>query len=431
MRTGRVASVIPALMLQLASALLAAAPAAPPGQDDADRPSSGQPTPLAYLTTELVSTGTFSYEVELSVFFIPDSTQSDQSAEIRLPAGLSAAGNPRKRAAQVALLVTGVPPGAARLQACLDDACRPLDASFGVPLQGKSVRISFDGPNARPGPRAAEEIRLQAPAAWVSIRTATGTRPSPALSVSFPPLGETEQQFLRARPVLHVQVGAVAKDRQSQLPAATTLNFDGGVGRARRQSLLGLSYSGQVATDKRITFNQLKADLEWRLNLYPTDYLPLRVAAGVETDQGFDIKNLVGGMSLSYLLPFNVNFSPPGNDYIISSSPWLGVRFELGRKMNSDTMDPADVAAPERFLRGGYELRWKLPLARRTVVHLHHAGEWVKPEGGARTFHKLWDLALEAGIGDVTYYLGYQRGEAAPLYQPIETASAGITLRFK
>jgi hypothetical protein len=43
----------------------------------------------------------------------------------------------------------------------------------------------------------------------------------------------------------------------------------------------------------------------------------------------------------------------------------------------------------------------------------------------------LWDLAVETKIGNITYFVGYRRGEAAPLYEPIETTQAGLSIRFK
>ena len=55
------------------------------------------------------------------------------------------------------------------------------------------------------------------------------------------------------------------------------------------------------------------------------------------------------------------------------------------------------------------------------------AGLWHRPDGASGDFHTLWDLALEVDMGGVTYLVGYQRGNAAPLFVPIETTRAGLS----
>ena len=80
----------------------------------------------------------------------------------------------------------------------------------------------------------------------------------------------------------------------------------------------------------------------------------------------------------------------------------------------------------EAFFRLGYEARWRVPLGSQALLRLHHAGLWNDPRDVDGEWHFLWDLTFEIEVGGVTYLVGYQAGEAAPLFLPIETTRLGL-----
>jgi hypothetical protein len=71
--------------------------------------------------------------------------------------------------------------------------------------------------------------------------------------------------------------------------------------------------------------------------------------------------------------------------------------------------------------------------ASASSVRVYHAGLWAWSDFTTKRndFHDLWDLMLEVKIGQLTYFVGYQRGEAAPLFNPINTTRGGLVVRFK
>jgi hypothetical protein len=89
-------------------------------------------------------------------------------------------------------------------------------------------------------------------------------------------------------------------------------------------------------------------------------------------------------------------------------------------------------SAPEHFLRAGYSFRWKIPVAAESVIRVYHAGAWIWNEAKGRPkYHRLWDATLETKIGQLTYFVGYQEGEAAPLYSAINTTRVGLMVTLK
>ncbi len=78
----------------------------------------------------------------------------------------------------------------------------------------------------------------------------------------------------------------------------------------------------------------------------------------------------------------------------------------------------------------GYDVRWRVPVGEHGLLSLHHAGLWNDPDGSEAKFHALWDLMLEIEVAGVTYFIGYQEGEAAPLFMPTETTRVGVSFRI-
>ena len=81
----------------------------------------------------------------------------------------------------------------------------------------------------------------------------------------------------------------------------------------------------------------------------------------------------------------------------------------------------------------GYDLLWRIPVSSDAVINIYHARLWTWSdfESVPDEFRDLWDLLLETKLGQLTYFIGYQRGEAAPMFRPINTTRAGLVVRFK
>lgn len=220
--------------------------------------------------------------------------------------------------------------------------------------------------------------------------------------------------------------------QEPDVPDGAGLSFVGGLYTYHTRHALAWTWSGNVTTDARLSFNDLQTHLEYSRNIWPGDFLPLTVAAGAESNQGVDIANALASVKLEFLLPFNVNMSPSGEDYIVNTGPLLQVKSEAGWKVVENSGSTEATAQPEQFGRFGYDLRWTVPLAKLTVLRAHHAGVWILDDwGGEAQYHRLWDLAVETKIGNLTYFVGYQEGEAAPLYAAVNTTKAGLAVRFK
>ena len=81
----------------------------------------------------------------------------------------------------------------------------------------------------------------------------------------------------------------------------------------------------------------------------------------------------------------------------------------------------------QSFSRVGYEVRWRVPVGEGSLVRLHHANVWNNPAVGDAGWHTLWDVQIDVAVGAMTYFIGYQNGEAAPLFMPIETTRVGLS----
>jgi hypothetical protein len=60
-------------------------------------------------------------------------------------------------------------------------------------------------------------------------------------------------------------------------------------------------------------------------------------------------------------------------------------------------------------------------------VRIHHAGLWNDPTDTDGQWHLLWDVLVELEVGGMQYFVGYQEGEGAPLFKPIETTRVGLS----
>jgi hypothetical protein len=187
-----------------------------------------------------------------------------------------------------------------------------------------------------------------------------------------------------------------------------------------------VSWSGSVATTEEVSFNQVRALVQYERNLKTGDFLPAEAAFVTESDQNFDVVDTSLTVGLRYLLPVRVNGSP-FTDFVPTTGPKVMVLAAVGRRVRGI------VDADKTFNRLGYDVRWRIPVSADTVIRLHHAGLWTWSdfESVSDEFHGLWDLLLETKIGQLTYFVGYRRGEAAPLFVPINTTRAGLVVRFK
>ncbi len=46
-------------------------------------------------------------------------------------------------------------------------------------------------------------------------------------------------------------------------------------------------------------------------------------------------------------------------------------------------------------------------------------------------WHALWDILAQIQVGAVTYFVGYQEGEAAPLFRATETTRVGLSFAIE
>ncbi len=408
-----------------AALLFFLAGAAAPGQD------SGTVTflenPVGFYVAQLENLSTYERGLVYEVYF------RGEAESVSLQTGVSDAGLPLFEDRDVAAL-SDLLPSAATLLACVEEVCRPIEAQQNLlGSLGDDDAKTFIRFTVRDGGRVlrrGEDLRLLASPGWVQRGEKLG--PSPALSIALPQLGESERLALRSHPILRFSLAPMMEDSDSEEDAGA-VNFEGGINVFRRSYRFGLQYEGSIATDEDIGFNSIRLESDYERNLLAgkSDFLPFKASLGVETDQSFDLVNGIVGVSLAYLLPWNANFSPRGDGYIPNTGPLLELKAELGSRLEQDTENPEAMAAPEDFRRAGYDFRWRLPVARATELRIHHAGLWVFSDDLAEDeFHSLWDVALETKIGNLTYYIGYQEGEAAPLFQPTETTQMGVLIRL-
>jgi len=120
-------------------------------------------------------------------------------------------------------------------------------------------------------------------------------------------------------------------------------------------------------------------------------------------------------------LPFNL--SPQSGAYRPSRAPWVQAVVAAGYAAYRH--DP--IGEQEPFVRTGYDVRWLVPVAQDAALRMHHAGIWNRTKGARLDWHALWDLRFETELAGVTYYVGYQRGEAAPLFVPTESTRIGLS----
>jgi hypothetical protein len=130
-------------------------------------------------------------------------------------------------------------------------------------------------------------------------------------------------------------------------------------------------------------------------------------------------------LGLKYPLPVRINGSP-FTDFVPTTGPKVTLLEAFGRRVRGV------VDAEKTFRRLGYDVRWRIPVSADAVIRVHHAGVWTWSDfvTVADEFHDLWDLLLEARTGQLTYFVGYRRGEAAPV--PTDhTTRLGLIVRFK
>ncbi len=433
--------------------------------DEASRPSQAQEqdvprvfqtvtdpngNPIAWVMTLLRSHSAFEYSIEYRIYF-PGSANSGTAIQT----GFDDAGNPEMERFNVAS-VTASDASKAEVLACVHEDDR-VDTGDPRLCQAASTTIS----NTRFYLKIAldEELesgkflRLDTSAGLATIDEAGDgqTSASPELQTVLPRLGEADERFFGAFPEFQFEVTPVVDDQQGDSEVATAFNFEGSLNRFSRNKRVGFSYSGNISSNEEISFNRLKADFEYERNLAPRSYLPLVATAGLESDQQFDVVNVVAGAHIQRIIgAINLNYSPRNDDYIPNVGPLVEGIIEVGTKLTNPEAegDGADddngtmmaMAAPDDFARAGYEVNWTIPLAKNTVGRLHHAGIWIIWDGTERQveqddqqgeFHALWDIVIETKIGALTYYVGYQKGEAPPLFMPIETTRAGISFWLK
>lgn len=289
------------------------------------------------------------------------------------------------------------------------------------------------------------EIRLQQPVEWnatilrmtmpasvlrLDPADSSAGLPNPGIKTVMPVLSGKDLEYVEARPILRLEISPLTRDSNTEEGEkgreAVAFDFDGGLLRASGQQRYGLTWTGHVATEAELSFNQLAINLEYERNLQPGSFIPLVVALSVEADQDLDVVDSSARLELRFLLPFSVNLSPY-HDFVPALGPKIELIGSFGRRLRG-----IDETVDESFWRLGYEVRWKIPLSSNSILRLHHAGLHDgsdSPRGDE--FHRLWDVLLQTQIDELTYFLGFQEGEAAPLFQATETIRAGVVVSFE
>lgn len=308
--------------------------------------------------------------------------------------------------------------------------CRAVRATARIPTRRKDLRLQLD---QRVDWRKSL-LRLRIPAGTFKLMKAIGdteeAESNPLVETVLPILGTKDLQFVESRPYFSFEITPIA--RAGSAPSGTepreaaSLDFRGGAFRSLRESQWGVSWSGSVGTVKDLTFNRLRGLLEYEHNLRAGDFLPAEAAFVTESDQNFDVVDTSLTVGVRYLLPLHVNGSPFSN-FVPTTGPRVRLMGGIGRRARGA------ANLKKNFRRAGYDLQWRIPVSADALIAIHHAGLWAwddfRTDEGE--FHDLWDLVLEMKLGQLTYFVGYQRGDAAPLFQPINTTRAGLIVRFK
>jgi len=258
----------------------------------------------------------------------------------------------------------------------------------------------------------------------IGDRSVENSRPSPQVrNAILPALSDLEQQYLAQRPFLRLDATPLLRQQQGDGGFDDIgLSFSGGTFRVigRGDTRAQLLWTGAVATNDSVAFNHLTLDAGVARNLWPGDWLPLTLSARATSDQGFDAFDLSAHASLTFVLPFNLDFQ--SGAYRPALAPRLTLLGEWGSALERELPE-----LEERFVRGGYEIQWRIPFGESELFRFRHAGLWNDPASGARDFHSLWDVQAEMRLGGATYFVGYQKGEAAPLFQRIEATRFGFS----
>jgi hypothetical protein len=403
---------------------IATSPAAGQGQET---PEAFIEDATGYYSVATVNRSLYEVEVTYEVRFRGD-------VETLIEVGEDEAGFPKSEKRLIARL-RNLQPDAATILACVDDVCQPLETEQslvgGIETESTTLNavrfVLADGARAVP---KGVDLRLLARRGWVRLEP--DGQESPAVSVVLPRLGKADKSVLASRPVLNINVAPIAEDADSD-ESGSLLAFDGGLHLYRRSHRLGLTYDGTISTDDGLGFGvmHLAGELERNLLAQRGDYLPFKLSIQAESDQSLDLVNGLLRGSLGYVLPWNANFSPRGEGYIPNVGPVIRLVAETGQKIDEDESNPDAAASPERFERAGYELHWRIPIARDSVLTFHHAGLWVfSNELDQDEHHALWDVVLQTRLGNLDYYVGFQQGEAAPLFQATETTQVGVVVRM-
>jgi hypothetical protein len=335
---------------------------------------------------------------------------------------------------EAATLVRNAPTGVPTISFALVGTCQPESTR----VKGAVLEIAFalEGPAGRRLMKALEkggDGTLVLPPKLVLIKKdGTNPEPSPRIECPLPTLAQDDLADLKGRPATRFILSPLTKDLEGSSTDGAGFSFDGGLAGFGAHHRRAWTWSGNVTTDRHLGFNELRTALELEHNARSGDYLPLRMSIALEADQAFQLSNSTAGVQAEYLMPFNINASPKDSRYIVNAGPLVNVRAEAGWKILEDGRSVEASNAPERFLRVGYSARWKVPFAAASVVRLFHAGIWRWDDWKGRgRFHRLWDATVESKLGQLTYFVGYQEGEAAPMYLPVHTTRAGLVATFK
>jgi len=380
----------------------------------------------AIYTAQVASSGPYEYVLTFDIYFKGNGTK----ALIVTPTDLVFEPQPVAE-------ISGdfAKPNAIALKACIGEVCRQLGIKTKKILNDKTGILLEADPGKR-GLVRGEIVHLEAAAGWVNLKKTADetTTASPKLSTILPQLAGDALAIFTAKPKFKFSLSPLTEDQMNAASGedAASLFFGGGLKRSRSSYQYGLYYSGTLATAENISFSQIKAGLDLDLNLLGKGggFLPLTFHGGAESDQDMDLVNGTAGLSLEYLLPINLNFSPE-KAYIPNTGPVFQILVEAGSKLSESNHLKMMRGNPDDFFRIGYSFRWTIPVARDTVLRFHAAGIRVSSSDLTEDeSHSLREFSLETKIGNLDYYFGFQKGEAAPLFQPIETTQAGILLKF-
>lgn len=243
---------------------------------------------------------------------------------------------------------------------------------------------------------------------------------------TLPTLADLDRQYAQQRPFLRLHFSPLVRDQSEGGSAFNELaaSFDGGIYRASRSGsrLWQLTWEGDVATRKGLAFDRMAMETGVGVNLRRRDWMPATFTVSVEADRDLDALDVSGVLRLRHILPFNLEVQ--SGPYRPALAPRLQVVAAAGHAAYREASDGEE----EPFFRAGYDIRWRVPMAQSSAFRMHHAGTWNSASGAPPDWHLLWDLLFETDLGGVTYFVGYQKGEAAPLFQPTETTRIGFSL---